>query len=394
MMRRDRGQLRWLGYAAVALGLVALPLAAGGLAGLFAAPSGPPPPVHSGPFTVRAWYAPDKYMRLSAVPLADGPGLALLATTDLKLNRPVSALLAAPDGGAGLRIVRDLPRDPRGDMALATGAGRALVRLRSGTLAPAWPAAACGLQWTTLGQSVADRTQDARYSLSLPDNRPSPAESAAVFAGQDGQPLAALPTHPDPAGRLPLMLAAPGAGSAEAQTLELGPNCTAAAGPAWADGAPTLAVLCAPDKLYLLDRPTQRLVERPELAALAASGLSGVRRLRSFALASGCLAVYDDAAKTIRLADTVGNVMPLQVVDPYLQHSSGTRRLLPGGPALLGNDASVDKALDYAAQTRREGRTAPADRAAQGGLTLLPVDAKCIAIVDRDYCRVLLVQHE
>jgi hypothetical protein len=205
----------------------------------------------------------------------------------------------------------------------------------------------------------------------------------------DEETLVALKEPAKPDGKAELHIGAPGV-MPVVQTID----GTLACGDAWENG-PTLALLTRAGQLYVVDRRTRRLVERPHCRPAAAAAIRSTPGLWRIAYSGSCIITQDNSTNRLRLFGVDGSTLELRIIDANRQWPDGSPRLLPpggltGGMAWLG----VGSSDQLASALRREGRRAPLTTLAGDiGNNLLPIGKDRFVVADSTYLRLTVIEH-
>jgi hypothetical protein len=393
------GSRRRQGWIVLALaGVLALPFM---LAGLLARPHRLAGPLHRSPWTVTPWIPPGDLDMLRGQPLANTPGLVLRGTTNTAANAPPSAqrmLVMRPDTAAAqppeaLTVQRDWPQDPRGELLALDADGTAVLRLRAGAMPlPSRRA---------FDPALSDLLVTAFSAEGLPHdlNRffaPVSAFSHLSCGRIAAEHLLALSITPD--GKFE-QAAVVGLDNAGPRLQTLAPPASTgrlAAGSAWQNGRVLPALLDPGRAVYVFDEASGGFAPLPGWPGQVLKPPSG-QVILTFALTARALALRTSGSLSLMIVDPGGAELALKRLDPLLQDASGNRyRFLPWlTPSPSGNlNNSQQDAERIRLRSRDIGRSYPASAVGLGPLDLVPLDADRLAIVDQDFGRVLVVEHD
>jgi hypothetical protein len=355
-----------------------------------------PAPINSGPFHLRAWLPPAAYDNLWLVEYIAPEGAALAVGSQPGYSGGgfygygsygyggfESILKLMPDAKGGLQIV-DRLRCNRGLQPLQlTEDGRVLV------------------EGNSLGFSATGTPPNQGMQLIPSPDASQPGRPAEFDFGfrqgnlywytlLDPQRIAVLEEPTLPGGKARLRMGRAGVSMPLVQELDQ----TLVCGDAWENG-PTLALLAQPGKLFVVDRQTERLVERPEYRALAAAAIKGTPRLWRMAYSGGCIITQSSSNDALRLFSSDGDHFELRIIDARTQNPDGSHRLIPlgGVTSLLPLPQSPSYSREQVA-LRREGRRAPLSvLAGDVGNNILPIGRDRFVIADQTYVRLTVIEH-
>lgn len=165
----------------------------------------------------------------------------------------------------------------------------------------------------------------------------------------------------------------------------------------WDDGELTFAAITDSGRVMVFAGSPPQWAERPELAQLGQAALQTASPRRHFYLTESFAAWQTPGALLLIAAD--GSIERIATLDPNQQQPDGSPRgnlfyaIVDAESSLRGRGAAAYE--DYATRTFvREGRRAPANVLAERSNRVALLSPSSIAVVDRQYRRVVVVSRD
>ena len=348
----------------------------------------PPRPVHHAGFKLAVRQLPAGALWSFALRLPDRPGLQVITPWTDPPAAQRHLLTFEPSGDDPLHQTQDYPLT-QPDTPFVVGTDGRMLYLDDGPYGDN-PAAAHPLKfyWTSPhGTRDADRP-GYTYLLSRADHQ-------VGILLLDKDELAFCESLPLPDGSVHVWLETPGNPPQDIQSV---PDVVRA-GTAWFAGAQSFVVLTRQNRLYVFDRKTKRMRERPELGSMAALA-DATGDIDVLSLSDSLLAVLNSGGQQLHVYSASGASLELKLQDPLVDGPNGRPRLLP---LQLLHPVSGDTASQYDQEgqvLRDEGPLVPADVVGCGDLAtsqhhwnvrVMPAGPDQLAVVDYYYNRIVLI---